>query len=129
MARTSIYIDSFAHQNPIPAATRVGPLIESGIIVPFNDGERKLPDTLGEMVSNLFLHMANILEAGGASWDDVAKVTFYTDDQAAAREAVNTVWVEWFPDPDSRPSRHTAHSPAPGGRSMISCVFTAYVAD
>ena len=127
MARTSISIESFAHQNPIPAATRIGPLIESGIIMPFDDGVRALPDTLEAMVANLFLHIGNVLDAADATWDDVAKVTFYTNDQAAAREAVNELWVQRFPDPGSRPSRHTAHAPGREGRPMISCVFTAYV--
>lgn len=127
MARISIEIDSFRHENPIPAATRIGPLIESGIIPPFNDGVRELPETLDEMVDNLFLHMGNMLEAGGATWDDVIKITFFTGDLAAARTAVNRVWLEKFPDPASRPSRHTQKAPTPSDKPMISCVFTAYV--
>ena len=97
MARTSIEIDSFRHLNPIPAATRIGPLIESGIIPAFNDGVREMPDTLEEMIDNLFRHMGNMLTAGGATWDDMIKITFFTGDQGSAREAVNTVWVEKFP--------------------------------
>lgn len=128
MARTSIEIDSFRHQNPIPAATRIGPLIESGIIPPFNDGERTLPDTLDAMIDNLFLHIGNILTAAAAGWDDVVKVTFFTSDPGAAREAVNAVWAEKFPDAASRPSRHTQHAPPRSGdKPMITCVFTAYV--
>jgi len=127
MARTSIEIDSFRHQNPIPAATRIGPLIESGIIPAFNDGVREMPNTLEEMVDNLFLHMGNMLNAAEATWDDMIKITFFTGDPAVAREAVNTVWVQKFPDPGSRPSRHTQQVPAPSDRPMISCVFTAYI--
>lgn len=127
MARISIEIDSFRHQNPIPGATRIGPLIESGIIPALNDGVRELPDTLDEMVDNLFLHMGNMLTEAGAGWDDVIKITFFTGDGAAAREAVNRVWVEKFPDPASRPSRHTLVVPTGDTKPSISCVFTAYV--
>lgn len=126
MVRSSIEIDSFVHLNPIPAATRIGPLIESGIIPPFNDGVRELPDTLEEMVSNLFLHMGNMLTAGGASWGDVIKITFFYEDPAAAKDVVNTMWLEKFPDPASRPSRHTMKVPA-SVTPRITCVFTAYV--
>jgi enamine deaminase RidA (YjgF/YER057c/UK114 family) len=126
VTRTSIECDSFAHQNPIPCATRIGPLIESSIIPPFNDGVRELPDTIEEQIANLFLHMGNMLEAADASWDDMAKITFLVADPGEARAALNDPWVEKFPDPESRPSRHTMQVPS-GGKVRISCVFTAYV--
>ena len=128
MARTSIEIESFAHQNPIPAATRIGPLIESSIIPPYDDGARTVPATIEAQIDNLFLHMGNMLTAAGASWDDMAKVTFMVVDPAEARAALNEPWLERFPDPDSRPSRHTMGVPDTGGAVRISCVFTAYVA-
>jgi len=126
MTRTSIEIDSFKHENPIPAATRIGPLIESSIIPPFNDGVREVPDTLEEQIDNLFLHMGNMLDVAGATWDDMAKITFFVVDAAASRVALNGPWEKRFPDPASRPSRHNLQIPA-GGKVQISCVFTAYV--
>jgi 2-iminobutanoate/2-iminopropanoate deaminase len=126
VTRTSIEIDSFAHQNPIPAATRIGPLIESSIIPPFNDGVREVPDTIEEQIDNLFLHMGNMLDGAGASWDDMVKITFFVADAAESRAALNGPWVEKFPDPASRPSRHNLEVPG-GGKARISCVFTAYV--
>ena len=127
MTRRSIEVDSFSHENPIPCATRVGPLIESSIIPPFNDGVRELPETIEEQIDNLFLHMGNMLTEAGATWDDMVKVTFFVGDPAEARSALNDPWVEKFPDPDSRPSRHTMQTPGGGGKMKISCVFTAYV--
>ncbi len=127
MARTSIEIESFTHLNPIPAATRIGPLIESGIIPPFDSGVRVLPDSLEAMVDNLFLHMGNMLEAADAGWEDVIKITFFAEDPAGAKDAVNAVWVQKFPDPASRPSRHTMRVPESGAKPRITCVFTAYV--
>ena len=126
MTRTSIECDTFSHQNPIPCATRIGPLIESSIIPPYNPGVRDLPDTIEEQIANLFTHMGGMLEQAGASWDDMAKITFFVGDPADARTALNDPWLEKFPDPESRPSRHTMQVPA-GGKVKISCVFTAYV--
>jgi 2-iminobutanoate/2-iminopropanoate deaminase len=126
VTRTSIEIDSFEHANPIPAATRVGPLIESSIIPPFNDGVREVPDTLEEQIDNLFLHMGNMLDVAGATWDDMAKITFFVADAAASRAALNGPWEQKFPDPKSRPARHNLEIPG-AGKAQISCVFTAYV--
>ena len=38
MPRTSIETDSFRHANPIPAASRIGPLLVSSIIGPRDPG-------------------------------------------------------------------------------------------
>ena len=127
MGRESIEIPTLSHATPIPAATRIGPLIESSVIMPFNAGTRDVPDTLDEQINNLFAHMGSMLEAAGASWGDMAKVTFFTDDPLNTRGALNRQWLDKFPDPASRPSRHTMNSPTPG-RADVSCVFTAYVA-
>jgi enamine deaminase RidA (YjgF/YER057c/UK114 family) len=124
MTRRSIDIDSFAHQNPIPAATRIGPLLVSSIIPPFDAGTRKVPETVAAQVENLFLHIANMLAAAGASFDDVAKITFFVND-IKHRDAINEPWAARFPDAASRPSRHTMV--VAGGGPAISCEFTAYI--
>ena len=107
MPRRSIEIASFQHANPIPAASRVGPLLASSIIGP--------RDPVGEM-----------LNAAGADWRHVAKMTFYVAD-IAVRDAINGPWTEHFPDPASRPARHTQVS-ATAGRA-VTCDFLAYVDD
>jgi len=127
MTRRSIETDSFQHANPIPVATRIGPLITSGVIPAFDPGTRDLPDALEDQIANLFVHIGNALAGAGAGWDDVAKISFFANDPDA-RGKINPFWLEKFPDPDSRPSRHTQIS-ADGGRPSISCDFTAYVAD
>ncbi len=123
MARRSIDIDSFAHVNPIPAASRVGPLVVSSIIPPFNAGERKVPADIQDCIRNIFLHMGNMLVAADAGWEHVAKITFYVND-IKYREELNDQFVEHFPDPASRPARYTAL--AEGG-PKVSAEFIAYV--
>ncbi|MEZ5233533.1 MAG: RidA family protein [Acidimicrobiales bacterium] len=123
MPRQSIEIDTFAHVNPIPAASRVGPLVCSSIIPPFNAGERKVPADIQDCIRNIFLHMGKMLEGAGAGWEHVAKITFYVND-IKYREELNAQFVEHFPDAASRPARYTAL--APDG-PKVSAEFIAYV--
>lgn len=125
MTRRSIETDTFVHQNPIPCASRVGPLIESSVIPPYHPGARELPEALEAQVENLFSHMGAMLEAADAGWHDVVKITFFVAD-LAARAAINGPWLEHFPDAASRPARHTQQV-AQAGSVQVSCVFTAYV--
>lgn len=106
MTRTSIAIPSFTHQTPIPAATRIGPLLVSSIIPPFDPNSRSLPDGVDAQVANLFAKAEEILTAAGGGWDNVAKMTFFVGD-IAHRGAINGPWAQRFPDPASRPARHT----------------------
>lgn len=125
MARRSIDIESFAHENPIPVATRMGPLLVSGVIPAFDPGTRNLPPAIEDQIANLFTHIGNALAAAGATWDHVAKITFFANDPEA-RAKINPLWVEKFPDPESRPSRHTQITPD-DRRPVISCDFTAWI--
>lgn len=128
MPRRSIDIESFVHGNPIPAATRIGPYVTCSITPPFNPGTRDCPDALEDQIDNLFTHVGQMLEGADATWDDVAKMTFYVANPAESREALNGPWLERFPDPASRPSRHNLKVDA-GGPVKISCDFVAYVED
>jgi 2-iminobutanoate/2-iminopropanoate deaminase len=126
MPRTSIETDSFRHANPIPAASRIGPLLVSSIIGPREPGGDRMPDDVEGQLSNLFHHVGAMLEAAGADWRHVAKMTFYVAD-IAVRDAINAPWTERFPDPASRPARHTQVLPTAG--RFISCDFLAYIDD
>jgi enamine deaminase RidA (YjgF/YER057c/UK114 family) len=126
MPRTSIETESFRHANPIPAASRIGPLLVSSIIGPRDPGGDRMPDDVDGQLSNLFHHVGAMLEAAGADWRHVAKMTFYVAD-IAVRDAINQPWTEHFPDPASRPARHTQVLPTAG--RFISCDFLAYVDD
>ena len=128
MSRKSIEIESFQHTNPIPAATRVGPLVMSSITPPTNPGTLDVPDTLEEQIDNLFTHVGQMLTGAGATWDDMVKMSFYVTDPAVSRPALNGPWVERFPDPDSRPARYSMKVEG-GGPNQIACDFVAYVED
>lgn len=127
MTRRSIDIESFQHGNPIPAATRIGPLVVSSITPPLDPGSRNCPDTIEAQIDNIFTHVGQMLEGAGATWDDMAKMTFYVTNPAESRAALNGPWLERFPDPASRPSRHNLQVPDTGGPVKISATFIAYV--
>ena len=128
MPRTSIEIASFAHQNPIPAASRIGPILASSVIAAFNPGERVLPEGVDAQIANIFHHVGEMLTAAGADWRHIVKMTFFVAD-IKTRDAINAPWAERFPDPNSRPARHTQITAGPAGPSLVSADFLAYIDD
>lgn len=127
--RRSVEIDGFAHVNPIPAASRIGPLLASSIISPYDPHTRDCPAELSAQIENLFTHVGQMLTAAGATFDDVAKMTFYVADPTESRKALNGPWVAHFPDEASRPARHNLKVPPNDGPVLISCDFIAWLGD
>ncbi len=124
--RQSINWPAFAHSNPIPNASKIGNLVMSSVIGPRDPTTGKIPDTLEAQVKNLFLQLAAAKEAAGGAPDDFLKIEFFATDQAAGRTALNGEWEKMFPDPASRPARHTQPLPA-NAPALIQCAFTAVV--
>ncbi len=125
MARQSFDVTSFTHTNPIPAVSRIGPLVVSSVIAARDPGEATAPDTAEAQYANLFHHIGQMLAAAGGEWRHVARITFYVPD-IAFRDSCNPTWVEHFPDPDSRPARHTQ---VVAGSKIATCEFIAYIDD
>ena len=113
--RKSIHIEGLSHLTAIPVATRIGPLVISSVIAPFDPGTRTVPTAIDAQVANIFPHVAAMLKAAGAGWDHVAKMEFWLPDPAAGRTALEAPWLERFPDESSRPSRHTHVGEGPAG--------------
>ncbi len=105
-SRRAVEIDGFAHRNPIPAASRLGPLLISSMVVGYDPGTSVVPQDPAAQARNVFDHAAAILAAAGATWDDVVRMTFYVPD-LALRPVVNAPWLEIFPDATTRPARVT----------------------
>ena len=97
MPRRSIEATSVHHVNPIPTASRVGPLLMSSIIPPRNPGAEDMPEEPEAQLANLFHHVGEMLEVGGAGWEHIVKMTFFVPD-LKLRDAINAPWVEHFPD-------------------------------
>ena len=104
-----------------PVRNRPTTLLVSSVIVSFNPGTRDVPDSIEAQFANIFRHIGLMLEAGGGDWSHVAKIEFWMPGDG--RTALEPFWVEKFPDPDSRPSRHT-HI---GGTDAVRASFLAYI--
>jgi enamine deaminase RidA (YjgF/YER057c/UK114 family) len=122
--RQSVNGSRARHENPIPNASRIGNIVVSSVIGGANPGSRELPPALEQQVANVFTHIRHDIEAAGGSVDDIIKVTFWVKDPAKQREALNAEWVKMFPDPASRPARHTQHLPA-DSRALVQADFMA----
>ena len=122
--RKSINGSRARHENPIPNASRVGNVVMSSVIGGTKPGTRELPASLEEQVANVFAHIRHDVEAAGGSVDDIIKINFWVKDPVSQRAALNMEWVKMFPDPESRPARHTAALPA-DSRALVQADFTA----
>lgn len=107
--RQSIYLDGFAHKNPVPAASRIGPHLVSGVLTGRDPRTHEMPRDLDSQVTNIFAHVRELMHAAGGTTDDILKVTVYLSDYRD-RDALNRAWVEMFPYPESRPTRQVMHA-------------------
>jgi len=71
----------------------------------------------------MFASIECIVRAAGGTPEDIIKVTIWMKDRTL-RQAVNTEWLRMFPDPQSRPARHTMNAPL-DGEKLIECSFIA----
>jgi 2-iminobutanoate/2-iminopropanoate deaminase len=122
--RQSVNFPGFAHQNPIPNASRIGNVMMSSVISGVDPGTRNLPAELSAQVTNIFTHIRHAVEAAGGTPDDIIKITFWMKEPATGRAALNDEWVKMFPDPESRPARHTLPLGAESN-ALVTCDFVA----
>jgi 2-aminomuconate deaminase len=55
----------------------------------------------------VFANVRAVLQASGASWEDLVDVTVYLTDMARDFKIYNQVWAEHFPNPATAPCRTT----------------------
>lgn len=101
----SIDLPGLTHNAPIPLAARVGPLLCSSGIAGKDAATGQLPPAPADQVRHAFANLRSVLQAGGATLGDVARVTVYVKDNGT-RDAINAEWLKCFPDPLDRPARH-----------------------
>lgn len=126
MARQSVYVEGFGHKNPIPAACRIGNLVWSGSIQGTDPETGEYGETLEAQSRLMFEQVRRIAQAAGVSVADIIKVTVWMKDRTQ-RAALNGPWLEMFPDPASRPARHTMNADLDGGK-LVECEFIAVAA-
>jgi 2-iminobutanoate/2-iminopropanoate deaminase len=107
-ARRSIEIEGVGHgRAPIPMGCRVHNVVYSSGIPGADPATGELPQAADEQVRLVFANLDAFLGRAGASLGDVVRLTVRVDDDAL-RAHIDTHWVQRFPDPASRPARHTS---------------------
>ena len=102
------------HSNPIPtAAVHRGLLVSSAISGIDPVTARYVPDKEAQFAL-AFSHLRQLLEAGGATLQDVVKLDLFFADKAD-RPLVNPHWLEMYPDENFRPARHAHEGSLPPG--------------
>jgi len=126
MARLSVYVDGIGHQSPIPNASRIGNVIASGLIRGADPSTHKFPPSIEQQCAHMFANMQRTVEAGGASVDDIVKVTFWM--ASLARKPINDEWVKMFPDDATRPARQVMEVAMEPG-VLVQCDFMAVISE
>jgi 2-iminobutanoate/2-iminopropanoate deaminase len=113
--RRSIEVTGVSHgAAPIPMGARVGNTLYSSGIPGIDPATGKLPTDAASQARFAFDHVRSLLAEGGATLNDVVRMTVYLKDNAA-REHINAEWLQCFPDPHDRPARHTLMHDLQGG--------------
>ena len=124
--RQTLYVEGFAHANPIPAACRKGPLLMTGLVNGTDPATGKLAATLEEQCAHMFTQARRILEAGGGTTQDIVRMTVWLKDRSQ-REPLNQQWLAMFPDPHDRPARLSLQAGELSGGILVQCEVTAII--
>jgi 2-aminomuconate deaminase len=104
---------------PYPHARRVGDLLFLSGIGPRERGMTAIPgvtqDATGAVVARdfevqaraVFANVRAVIDAAGASWDDIVDVTVFLTHMADDFATLNRIWAAQFPTEATRPCRTT----------------------
>jgi 2-iminobutanoate/2-iminopropanoate deaminase len=126
--RKSVEVPGLEHVNPIPNASRIGPFLVSGGIFGKDPSTGKVPEGVEAQCKQMFANVRKVLESGGATPESVIKLSVWLKDMAN-RPVVNKYWVEMFPNPHSRPARHTFATPDLRAPLLVECEIMAVISD
>lgn len=107
--RQPIEIDGVRHKDPLPMGARLGRHVFSSVIVTDIPNSSERPKRM-DAIRQVYENMTAFIEAAGGTLDDISNVWTYLGMWDMHPDYVD-VWVETFPDPDSRPSRKTFYYP------------------
>jgi enamine deaminase RidA (YjgF/YER057c/UK114 family) len=125
--RRSIDVPGLHHDHPIPAASRIGPFLVSGGISGKNAETGRISPEIEDQCIQMFANIRRIMQAAGGTPEDVIKVTVWLRDKNN-RTHVNKEWLAMFPDPQSRPARHTFGSMDMPEGYLVQCEIMAVLA-
>ncbi|WP_306231589.1 RidA family protein [Agrococcus beijingensis] len=125
--RVSIHIPGFSHENPIPAASRIGQHLSSGVLTGRDPQTGAMAEGLDAQMAVVFGHIRALMTAAGGSTDNILKLTFWLADYRD-RDALNREWLAMFPDASSRPARQVVAAQLDGG-ALVHADLVAVLAD
>lgn len=126
--RRSIDVAGAKHVNPIPSACRRGPFVVSGAISGADPETGQVSADLDGQCRAMFANVRRVIEAAGGAPEDIVKMTVWITDRSL-RPILNEHWVEMFPDPQSRPARHTMTAHDLAAPMQIQCDLMAVIED
>lgn len=112
---------------PIPMGARVGNILYSSGILGKDPATDQLPADGPTQAKFVFENLRTLLANGGASTNDIVRMTVYLKDDSL-RQALNNEWIAMFPDPHDRPARHVLIYPL-AGSMLIQAEIVAVIAD
>ena len=126
--RRSIVVPGLEHTHPIPNASRLGPLLMTGGIYGKDPATGHLASDAAGQCKLMFANIRRVLELGGATPEDVVKVNVWMKNKDD-RVHLNPEWLAMFPDPGSRPSRHTFLDTDQPYGALVSCEVIAVIGE
>lgn len=121
--RVSIQMPGFAHVNPVPVASRIGPYLFSGVLTGRDPETKEFPPDLDTQVANVFDRVRELMAAAGGTVDDIVKLTFWLAEYRD-RTALNREWLAMFPDPEHMPARQAMAAQLDNG-ALVQCDVVA----
>jgi len=104
--RKSIHIKGMEHGAPIPNGAAIGNMIFSSAISGKDAGTGVLSPDPEEQAAAMFRNLRLFMESAGGAPENIAYMKVYLKEEKY-RDAVNTAWLEMFPDEHDRPARHS----------------------
>lgn len=118
--RISIDVPGLDHVNPVPSASRLGPLLITSGVSGRDPSTGKFPETIEAQCANMFASLRLMLELAGAKPDDAIRISVWLKD-LSHRPHLNHEWLVMFPDAASRPALHTLPNPLLDPPMLIQC--------
>lgn len=125
--RRVIELPNVKHSAPIPAAVLVDNVLASSALFGADPDTGGLPDQIEDEVAFLFDNIRAVLDAAGATTDDLLRMDVLLR-EGADRGIINQHWLAMFPEEADRPARHitiVANLPARAQVQLIAVLAKA----
>jgi enamine deaminase RidA (YjgF/YER057c/UK114 family) len=113
------------HSTPIPAASRVGNFIASGLISGLPTNKDDVPGSFEEQCRRMFANIRAVIEAAGGDVQSILRITVWMNDRSKRAE-LNEQWELMYPAPEFRPARLTLNRDLDQGK-LLECEIIAVV--